>query len=112
MRSKSGIFVAPDRRISSCVITKIAAAACDSFCSFLETEVTWIFIRSSSETSERSRGAADCAADGAGDCEDCAHTSPTRNVRLRPNSPAIQAGETHERIALLIVDTVFSTAPK
>ena len=33
--------------MSSCVITKIAAAVRESFCSFFETEVTLMFIRSS-----------------------------------------------------------------
>ena len=54
MRSKSGILVAPERRMSSWVITKIAAATCDNFCSFFETEVTSVFIRSSRLSLERS----------------------------------------------------------
>src|SRR5260370_29599603 len=41
------MLVAPIRRISSCVITKIAAAASATFCVRLETEVTCRFIRSS-----------------------------------------------------------------
>src|SRR6266481_1699821 len=41
------MLVAPERRISSCVITKIAAAASATFCVRLETEVTCIFHRSS-----------------------------------------------------------------
>src|SRR5450631_628448 len=56
IRNRSGIFLAPERWISSCVMTKIAAAACDNFCSFLETEVTSIFIRSSMLRSVRSAG--------------------------------------------------------
>ena len=46
-RNASGMLVAPERRISSCVITKIAAAASATFCVRLETEVTCKFIRSS-----------------------------------------------------------------
>src|SRR6266404_3424425 len=46
-RNASGMLVAPERRISSCVITKIAAAASATFCVRLETEVTCRFIRSS-----------------------------------------------------------------
>src|ERR1700733_2866753 len=53
-RRRSGIFVAPDRRMSSCVITKIAAPVFESFCSFLETEVTCMFIRSSRLAWDRS----------------------------------------------------------
>ncbi len=41
------MLVAPDRRMSSGVITKIAAAVRESFCSFFETEVTLTFIKSS-----------------------------------------------------------------
>src|SRR5467141_1445355 len=49
-RSASGMLVAPDRRMSSCVITKIAAAASATCCLRLETEVTCIFHRSSKLT--------------------------------------------------------------
>jgi hypothetical protein len=42
IRRTSGMFEAPDLRISSCVMTNIAEAACESFCSFLDTEVTVI----------------------------------------------------------------------
>ena len=44
MRNRSGMFVAPERRISSWVMTKMAAAVFESFCSFFETEVTSTFI--------------------------------------------------------------------
>src|SRR5436853_6717212 len=47
MRNRSGMFVAPELWISALVMTKIAAGTWDSFCSFLDTEVTWIFNRSS-----------------------------------------------------------------
>src|ERR1700678_3422222 len=43
MRRTSGMLVAPDRRISSWLITKTEAAVRASFCSFLETEVTGVF---------------------------------------------------------------------
>src|SRR6267142_789508 len=43
----SGMLLAPERRISSCVITKIAAAASATFCVRLDTDVTCMFIRSS-----------------------------------------------------------------
>src|SRR6202050_2329995 len=56
MRSKSGMFVAPERRMSSEVITKIAAAARETFCSCFETEVTLMFIRSSRLSFARSLG--------------------------------------------------------
>ena len=46
-RSASGMLRAPERRISSCVITKIAAAALASVCSRFDTDVTFRFIRSS-----------------------------------------------------------------
>src|SRR5580704_4076257 len=45
MRSKSGIPVAPERRISSGEMTKIAAATSDRFCSFFDTDVTSTFIK-------------------------------------------------------------------
>src|SRR5580658_4844224 len=47
IRRRSGIFVAPEPAISSAVITNIAEATRESFCSFFETEVTSTFIRSS-----------------------------------------------------------------
>ena len=46
MRSRSGIFSAPERRISSAEMTKTAAAVSEVFCAFFETEVTSMFIRS------------------------------------------------------------------
>jgi hypothetical protein len=45
IRNRSGILIAPERRISSGVMTKTADAVPDNFCSFLETDVTWIFRR-------------------------------------------------------------------
>ena len=61
MRSKSGILVAPERRMSSAVITKMAEAVRESVCDVLETEVTlnapagWSVVRDSAggETSCR-----------------------------------------------------------
>src|ERR1022692_803040 len=47
MRNRSGMQFAPDRAMSSAVITKTAEGVFDIFCSFLETEVTSMFIRSS-----------------------------------------------------------------
>src|SRR6266849_1817701 len=55
-RKRAGIFVEPERRISSWEITKMAAAVWDSFCPFFETEVTSMFIRSSRLRSVRSAG--------------------------------------------------------
>jgi hypothetical protein len=49
------MLVAPERRISSWLMTWIAAAARESFCSFFETEVTSMFISSSRLISVRSR---------------------------------------------------------
>ncbi len=47
IRNASGMLVAPERRMSSCVITKMAAAASASFWVLFETEVTCTFIKSS-----------------------------------------------------------------
>lgn len=47
IRRSSGMLVAPERRISSCVMTKTPAATLDNFCSFFEADVTCIFIKSS-----------------------------------------------------------------
>jgi hypothetical protein len=47
IRNRSGMFRAPDRRMSSDVMTKIAAGVRDSFSAFFETEVISMFIRSS-----------------------------------------------------------------
>src|SRR5258706_3848238 len=55
IRSNSGIEVAPDRRISSCVITVMAAAACERGSDFRETDVTCRFIRASMLMADRSR---------------------------------------------------------
>ena len=41
------MLVAPERRMSSCVMTKMAAAASATFCVRLDTDVTCMFIRSS-----------------------------------------------------------------
>ena len=46
-RRASGMLVAPERRMSSCVMTKMAAAASATFCVRLDTDVTCMFIRSS-----------------------------------------------------------------
>src|SRR5579862_137947 len=54
IRKRSGIFLAPERRSSDLVITKTADAVRESFCSFFETEVTSMFIRSSRLRSARS----------------------------------------------------------
>jgi len=40
IRSRSGMFVAPERRISSDVITKMAAAVRETFSACFETDVT------------------------------------------------------------------------
>ena len=40
MRRRSGMFIMPERRMSSCVITKTAAPALERAWSFFETEVT------------------------------------------------------------------------
>jgi hypothetical protein len=63
IRNKSGMFVAPDRRMSSCVITNTATAVRDNVCSLFETDVTSIFIRSSRLTFAKSSGfgCASCA---------------------------------------------------
>src|SRR5712692_11868675 len=63
------MFAAPERRISSWVITKIAAATCDILCSFLETEVTSMLIRVSILTCVRSP----CGAVGTFAEEVCGH---------------------------------------
>ena len=47
IRNASGMLVAPERRMSSCVMTKMAAAASANFWLLLETEVTCTFIKSS-----------------------------------------------------------------
>src|SRR5580704_7114043 len=47
IRSASGMLVAPDLRMSSCVITKIAAGVCRTFCGSFETVVTWTLPSSS-----------------------------------------------------------------
>src|SRR5665213_2163419 len=66
MRSTSGMFVAPDLRMSSWETTKTAEAVRDRLCSVFDTEVTWIFIRSSILAELMSCGAgepdADCCA--------------------------------------------------
>ena len=56
MRSRSGILVAPERAMSAAVITNIAEAVRDIFCSVLDTEVTLVFIRSSRLKLVRSGG--------------------------------------------------------
>src|ERR1039458_2336574 len=53
MRSTSGRVDAPERRISSWLMTKTAAAVRASFCSFLETEVTCTWRSCSRLASER-----------------------------------------------------------
>src|ERR1035441_3382813 len=47
IRRTSGMLVAPERRMSSWLITKTAAPVLDSVCSFFETEVTSMLNRSS-----------------------------------------------------------------
>src|ERR1035437_6700279 len=50
----SAIFVAPDWRMSSAVITKTAEGVCDNIRSVRETDVTRIFMRSSRLASDKS----------------------------------------------------------
>jgi len=50
------MLFALERRMSSWLITKMAAAVCEAFCSFLDTEVTSMFIKSSRLRSARSLG--------------------------------------------------------
>ena len=47
MRSKSGMLVAPERTMSAALMTNIAEAVRDIFCSVLDAEVTFVFMRSS-----------------------------------------------------------------
>ena len=56
IRNASGILVTPERRISSPVIAKTAAAASKSLSSFLDTEVISMSISSSRLSSVRSTG--------------------------------------------------------
>ena len=58
------MLAAPERRISSWVMTNIAAPVLDSFCSFFETEVTWMFIRSSMLACDKSGSLLFCAQPG------------------------------------------------
>src|SRR5450631_4124408 len=62
MRNASGTEENPPRRISSPVITKIAAGAADKLSAFLEAEVTWMFMRSSMLIEVRSTGFAESCA--------------------------------------------------
>src|ERR1035441_1939804 len=62
MRSRSGMLVAPERRMSSPLITKAAAAVRERLCSLFETDVTLTFIRSSMSSLLRSIGAGSWAA--------------------------------------------------
>src|SRR5579864_2627262 len=82
MRSRSGMLVYPDRRMSSCVMTKTAAPVVHSFSSFLETDVTLTFNRSSRLALLRSLGG---VGDGFGG-ESCAasgsHSSAKLAIRL------------------------------
>src|SRR6202158_2995593 len=122
MRNKSGIFVAPERWMSSCVMTKIAAAACDIFCSFLETDVTSIFIRSSSDICDRSRCAAACrggcgASCGAGrgeccggewcgtECGNCPDGAKAMNQRNKTPSPASRPDKARTAVTPARIDT-------
>src|ERR1039458_3798857 len=62
MRSRSGMLVALERRMSSRLITKTAAAVRARLCSLFETDVTLTFIRSSMSSLLRSMGAGSWAA--------------------------------------------------
>lgn len=69
--------VAPDRRISSLVITWTAAADSETRCGFLDTEVTFTFMSCSRESSVRSRWF--CAA----------LNGPEFDIRKRPERAAV-----------------------
>src|ERR1035438_2667445 len=62
MRSRSGMLVAPERRMSSRLITKTAAAVRERLFSLFETDVTLTFIRSSMSSLLRSMGTGSWAA--------------------------------------------------
>jgi hypothetical protein len=102
------MLLAPDRCISSWVITKIAAAASERFCSFLDTEVTWMFIKSSSGICERSL----CAGDGDGVFDAGGETCPSAlAVKIsepRNNRAPLHVARACEAIARLDVDTFSS----
>jgi hypothetical protein len=80
MRRTSGMFVAPEVRISSRVMTKIADAIRDNFCSFFETEVTSMFIRFSMLTCVRSR-----PCEVGSDCWACPHDDPPVETSANAN---------------------------
>ena len=65
MRSRSGMLVAPERAMSAAVMTNIAEAVRDIFCSVLDTEVTLVFMRSSRLRLVKSGGVA-CGQAGRG----------------------------------------------
>src|SRR6266571_4106759 len=95
IRSKSGTFVAPERQISSWVMTKMAAAVLESFCSFFETEVTSTFIRSSMLVVVRSFGGICCVCP-----QDAVQARAPRRKATAPRNP---------RFLEFVVKTCFCT---
>ena len=87
--------------MSSCVITKIAAATCDIFCSVFETDITSVFIRSSRLSLERSFGAC-CARVGTASeikIATAAMERHFRSPRCRPTNRRLPAMAADEMLA-------------
>jgi hypothetical protein len=103
------MFVAPEQRMSSSVITKMAAAACEIFSAFLETEVTSMFIKSSRGTAERSRCPARICA-GKGN-EDCPHAALENIAVANKNRAPHSLRNRCEVVARRSMDTISSTNP-
>src|SRR5688572_30737901 len=101
MRNVSGIFAAPERRMSSCVITCNAPATSESFSSRFENEVTGIFIKSSIDMLPKSGAAASSAA-------------PDGPLSNKVRTPTVTANDRHKSffIARLCADLTVQQAEK
>src|SRR6185312_5901577 len=91
-RSISGRLTAPERMMSSCVMTKIDAAASLSGWSVLDTDDTWMLARSSIDSRSRSLGENEASADSAaaGRIIRSArprHAAPNARAVVRPSPP-------------------------
>jgi hypothetical protein len=89
MRNRSGMLVAPERAMSAAVMTNIAEAVRDIFCSVLDTEVTLEFMRSSRLRLVKSGGVA-CGRAGRGKKRSIAISASRRPTLTR--HPPFEAG--------------------
>jgi hypothetical protein len=98
IRSASGMLVAPERRMSSCVITVTADGDNPTVLSRRETDVTSMFISSTSINSSRLIFLYGLAALSPATCCDVGAASPSTGSAVNPTATPTVATSPHRRL--------------